>query len=123
MDNLTNICGIGQLYERWFMAYPLMRDYGPFGHMSWGIRHITNTFLCTYAGALLYCQGTGRHEKQEVEGFIKEVVGVLDSFAAASLAKLPEDAKEPFWILCGADPTEADFCVYGTIAGLLSTCV
>jgi hypothetical protein len=105
------------------MSYVAMRDHGPFGHLSWGIRHIFNSMVATYGNVLLWCQGTGRHHKDEIIKMSKEVVEALEAFAVAARTKSgsPEDGKEPFWILGGSEPTEADFSLYASLATVLTT--
>jgi Glutathione S-transferase N-terminal domain len=113
-----------QLYERWNMAYPLMRDHGPFGHFSWGFRHAINSMMSMYArGGLLWGHGAGRHSTEEVVKMAGETLDALNAFAAASLAKTDRESKEPFWILGREKATEADFTLYGALIQILGTVV
>jgi len=111
------------MYERWYLCYDLMRDYGPVGHLPWGKRHVAAYFMSKYAGVLLWGQGTGRHKPGEVVQMIEEMVDSLNVLAEASLEKCKagDGSKEPFWILGGEGPSEADFSLFGNLATLMAT--
>jgi hypothetical protein len=70
---------------------------------------------------MLYFQGTGRHTSEEVKQMRREAIGVLAALAAAAYAKTEKSSADPFWILGGKEPTEADFTLFGYLSGLLAT--
>jgi len=99
-----------------------MRDQGPFGNIPWGIRHLAGLAIYGYCWTMLYFQGTGRHKSDEVKLLRREAVGAVADYAEAALAKAAgKDDKEPFWILGGEKPTEADFTLFGYLSGHLVT--
>ena len=67
---------------------------------------------------MLYFQGTGRHTSDEVKEMRREAIGALADYAAAAMAKVDADSSEPFWILGGDKPTEADFTLFGYLANM-----
>lgn len=97
-----------------------MRDHGPFSYLPRGVRHVVGVAIFQYVRIILYCQGTGRHSLDEVRLFREEAVAALGDYAGAALAKAA-DTKQPFWILGGPAPTEADFALFGYLSGMLVT--
>jgi hypothetical protein len=99
-----------------------MRDHGPFNYLpAWGPRHIAAFLVCRLAGVILYFQGTGRHTPDEVKQMRREAIGVLVDLAEAAYAKTEKSSKDPFWIIGGKEPTEADFTLFGYLSGMLAT--
>ncbi len=97
---------------------------GPFGHLPPGIRHFAGLFVFQYIKLMLYFQGTGRHQPDELEFFRAEAIATLAGLATTAGARAEEHhpgSSEPFWILGGPHPTEADFSLFGFLSGLLVT--
>jgi len=67
---------------------------------------------------MLYFQGTGRHSRDELTHLRREAVGALADYAEAALKKTVAGSSEPFWILGGEKPTEADFTLFGYLANM-----
>jgi hypothetical protein len=67
---------------------------------------------------MMYFQGTGRYDAEEVRGFMEEAVGALGGFAEAARGEA-EGKGGVFWILGGSGPSEADFTVFGAVSALL----
>lgn len=132
------------IYERWYGNYALMRDHGPFSSRSPVPRAIICRLIYPFVGAMLWFQGAGRMSRDEVAGFRAEAVAALAALADKALQRRKEalqvaagngvaDAEaakghdvanpdaEPFWILAGDEPTEADFSVFGFLAGVVYT--
>ena len=65
----------------------------------------------------LYGQGTARFSSEEIAAFREEGWRSVDALLAASKKKAKKD--EPFWVLGGKGPTEADATVYGFVAAAL----
>lgn len=106
---------MGQNYERWYEHAAGMRE-GVFGHLPWGVRHAVGLGAKQYARVMMWFQGTGRFDAEEVRGLTEEAVGALGGFAEAAR----EGGKGGlFWILGGEGPSEADFTVFGAVSALL----
>ncbi|KAK0657725.1 hypothetical protein B0T16DRAFT_402433 [Cercophora newfieldiana] len=103
-------------YERWYGNYYAMRDK-LFGHLPFGAKHIMGILTLQFSKMMLYFQGTGRHNPAEVQHFTEEAVVALAGFAEAAQKKVGTSA--PFWILGQEKPTEADFTLFGALAGYL----
>ena len=98
-----------------------MRDNGPFSHVPAIVRGLTGFFVSTYCRIMLYLQGTGRHSAEDIKRLKGEALETLGSYAAAADEKYRQtgpsgDDFEPFWILGGNAPTEADFTLFGFLA-------
>lgn len=108
------------IYERWSENFQSLKDDGPFTHLHWMIRPIVASLAWQYSRVMLWGQGTGRHKPEEVKQLQEEAMEALANYATAALEKAAgSDPKEPFWILGGKTPTEADFTVFGFLAGVL----
>jgi len=94
-----------------------MRDIGPFSYFPWGVRHFVASVAFLYVKMMLFFQGTGRHKPDEVRHFTEEAIDALAGFAEAARAKAKGEG--PFWIMGGDKPTEADFTLFGALAGYL----
>ena len=62
-------------------------------------------------------QGTGRYSREEIAAFRKEVWESISALLAASMRKTKK--AEPFWVLGGDGPSEADATVYGFVVAVL----
>lgn len=98
-----------------------MRNNGPFSHVPGFIRGIAGFSVYNYCRLMLYFQGTGRHSVEEAKKLKQTAIETLGNYSAAAHEKRLEtkatsDNYEPFWILGGDQPTEADFTVFGFLA-------
>jgi len=92
-----------------------------FGHLpSLGCR-VAGFFTFQYLRLMLYFQGTGRHQPEEVRHFTEEAIGAIAGLAKSAQEKAGNESSAPFWILGGKKPTEADFTLFGALAGYLVT--
>ncbi|GKT91566.1 glutathione S-transferase [Colletotrichum tofieldiae] len=108
----------------WRGQYEMMWHDGPFAHFVWGAKQISTQAARGYVNSQLWFQGVGRYNDEEVKAFASEVIMSLNGFCETSLSKLSLDSREsrePFWILGGQRPSEADFIVYGNLATILGT--
>lgn len=64
----------------------------------------------------LWGQGTGRFSVDEIATFRQEI---WDHVSDLLLTAKTEQQEEPFWLLGGEHPTEADASLYGFVAGTL----
>ncbi|KAK8068665.1 hypothetical protein PG994_005281 [Apiospora phragmitis] len=96
-------------WERWTQNYYTMRDH-IFGAMPWPLRVAIG--LLAYRGtvATLHGQGTGRYAAEEIAAFRLEIWE-----ASSPRDDGPTEEKEPFWVLGGEEPTEADATVFGFV--------
>lgn len=62
-------------------------------------------------------QGTSRYTPEEIHAFRLEIWQSLDALLAESKTKRADE--EPFWVLGGTSPTEADTTLFGFIASAL----
>jgi hypothetical protein len=66
----------------------------------------------------LHGQGTTRHTPDEIRAFRREIWENINALLVSSRAKV-SDKEQPFWILGGQEPTEADATVFGFIVSVL----
>ena len=97
-----------------------MRDKGPFSYIPWGVRHAAGVCSFAYCATMLFFQGTGRHSPDEVKQLRREAITALADYAADAYAETEEGSAEPFWVLGGKNPTEADFTLFGYLSVLLA---
>jgi len=107
-----------QVYERFYENFHVTQRLGPLAGLSWGVRHVAAFFVWQYSRLMLYFQGTGRYAPDELKRLRREAVGTLADYAGAAMAKAAGGASEPFWILGGEQPTEADFTLFGYLANM-----
>ncbi|KAI1097359.1 hypothetical protein F4804DRAFT_178199 [Jackrogersella minutella] len=105
-------------WERWIQHYYEMRD-----HTLWAIpypiRVVVGLMVYRKNNALLHAQGTGRFTAEEISAFQHEIWGSLNALLVASRSSGQGDIDEPFWVLGGHQPTEADTCLFGFIISAL----
>lgn len=106
--------------EKWCDNYPAMRD-GVLAAVPWPIRALVGWLAYRGVSSALYGQGTGRLEDEEVLHLKKEAWESINALLEESMASRVESTEErdPFWVLGGPEPTEADATVYGFIVGAL----
>ena len=66
---------------------------------------------------MLHRQGTGRHTSDEISAFRREFWECDNDLLSA--LKASQKDKEPFWILAGEHPTEADCILFGFIVAAM----
>src|SRR5271154_7554458 len=106
--------------ERWLENYQIHRD-----KVLWStpflIRLVIGILIYRKTSQTLYGQGTGRYSSEEITAFRREIWQALNDRLESSLveSKSSHEGKEPFWILGGARPTEADATLFGFITSVL----
>ncbi|KAK3323045.1 hypothetical protein B0H66DRAFT_474733 [Apodospora peruviana] len=105
--------------ERWMDNFYAMRPNALVG-MPYLMQVVIGNFAYRAVKGALYSQGTGRLLSEEVSELKAEAWESLSAMLAEARinSSLYED-EEPFWVLGGAEPTEADAVVYAFIAGSL----
>ncbi|KAM7200901.1 hypothetical protein V8F20_005143 [Naviculisporaceae sp. PSN 640] len=113
--------------ERWMDNFYTMRPIALAG-MPYLLQLVIGNIAYRTVTNALYLQGTGRLLPEEVRTLKQEVWDNLGAILAEARIKgrsaVVEVAQkgdhEPFWVLGGEQPTEADAVVYGFIAGSLA---
>src|SRR5271155_467705 len=109
--------------ERWLENYQIHRD-----KVLWStpflIRLVVGLLIYRKTSQTLYGQGTGRYSSEEIAAFRREIWQalndrLLETSLVESKSTSSHERKEPFWILGGATPTEADATLFGFIASVL----
>ena len=106
--------------ERWLENYQIQRDKALWS-TPFLIRMIVGLFVYRKTSQTLYGQGTGRYSSKEIAAFRREIWQALNDRLESSLveSKSSHEGKEPFWILGGATPTEADATLFGFVTSVL----
>lgn len=106
--------------ERWLENYQIQRDKALWS-TPFLVRLVVGLLIYRKTLQTLHGQGTGRYTSEEVAAFRHEIWQVInDQLKSSSTeSKSDHDSKEPFWILGGARPTEADATLYGFIISVL----
>lgn len=116
-----------QVRERWCDNYETMYN-DVLSPVPWPFRTFIGRYIYYRATSTLYGQGTLRYTKDEIEALRHEVWGSINTLLVVSRSRAMalvagvEDravADQPFWILGGVGPTEADPTVFGFIAASL----
>lgn len=102
--------------EKWFDNYEIIRAKS-LAAIPWLIRIIVGFFIRRTVGQALHGQGAGRFTDDEVQVFNEEIWENINALLLE--ARKAAVAEEPFWVLGGEEPTEADATLYGFIAGTL----
>ncbi|KAI8956539.1 putative glutathione S-transferase [Daldinia sp. FL1419] len=102
-------------WERWIQNYYTMRD-----HVLWPIpypiRIIVGLLAYRANAALLKSLGTSRFTEEEIANFIREIWGAISAQLTISRSGSSKgNGTEPFWVLGGDEPTEADTSLFGFI--------
>lgn len=107
------------MYERWHLNYYTMRTH-VLGSLPYPAQVFLGLVIYRRAVYTLHGQGTGRFSADEIASFRQEVWESVDALLRASKSKASvKDTDEPFWILGGDAPTEADTVAFGFIASVL----
>ncbi|KAI1866778.1 uncharacterized protein JN550_007325 [Neoarthrinium moseri] len=106
-------------WERWTQNYYTMRDH-VFHALPYPVRLLVGMMVYRSTVATLHGQGTGRFTPEEITAFRQEIWVAVNDLLIASRSK-SERAKpnEPFWVLGGDSPTEADATLFGFIVSVL----
>ncbi|KAK4203066.1 putative glutathione S-transferase [Triangularia verruculosa] len=112
--------------EQWVDNYLPMRE-GVLGSggagLPWVMQWVIGGKIYRDIIRTLYGQGTGRYASREVAMLKEEVWESINALLlegkTKTLARREGESGEPFWILGGEGPTEADCTVYGMIVGRL----
>ncbi|KAF3062072.1 putative glutathione s- protein [Daldinia childiae] len=111
---LENKLSFYQTWERWIQNYYTMRD-----HVLWPIpypiRVVVGLLAYRANAAMLNGQGTGRFTNEEIEQSMYEIWEAINVQLITSRSSSKGSDEEPFWILGGEEPTEADACLFGFI--------
>ncbi|GES58585.1 glutathione S-transferase [Aspergillus terreus] len=102
--------------ERWVDNYYLMRDH-VLSSLPYPVRVVVGLLIYRNMAPVLHGQGTGRHTRDESIAFRREIWESINDLLVASRAARTDD--EPFWILAGSEPTEADCTVFGFIVSVM----
>jgi len=98
-----------------------MRDHA-LSALPYPIRVVVGLLAYRKAMAMLYGQGTGRFTREEIAAFRAEIWQTFSDLLAdvrpRSLRHRPSD-DEPFWVLGGGEPTEADCVLFSFIVSVL----
>ncbi|KAH6641283.1 hypothetical protein F5144DRAFT_126838 [Chaetomium tenue] len=108
-----------QVRERWIDNYYVMRD-NALSAMPFFVRFFIGLLAYRSTKARLLGQGVLQFTDDEAKNTKLEVWGNVNALLVDSRNKAYEAEKAgPFWILGGANPTEADATVFGFIAAAL----
>ncbi|KAL5357661.1 hypothetical protein BJX96DRAFT_144969 [Aspergillus floccosus] len=102
--------------ERWIENYYPMRDH-VLSSLPYPVRVLVGLIIYRNTTQVLHGQGTGRHTRDEYSTFRLEIWESINDLLVASRAARADD--EPFWILAGPEPTEADCTVFGFIVSVM----
>ncbi|EAW12281.1 glutathione S-transferase family protein [Aspergillus clavatus NRRL 1] len=102
--------------ERWVDNYYTMRDH-ILSTLPAPVRVLVGLLIYRGVRATLHGQGTGRFTADEIRVFRREIWERVNGLLVA--AKAAWRGGEPFWVLGGEGPSEADFTVFGFIVSVL----
>ena len=103
-----------------------MRDIGPLSVIPYPIRILVGYLAYSKVTKTLHGQGIGRYNDEEYSSLYRETWESLDALVAAktqspaSRAKMKTKESTFSWILGGEKPTEADACLFGFLAGVMT---
>lgn len=98
--------------EKWCDNYTVMKDT-MLASVPWPLRELVGWLVARKMTATLEGQGTGRFSGDEVAFFKAQVWEAVNALLEASRT----DSREPYWVLGGSEPSEADATLYGFIVG------
>lgn len=108
-----------QSWEHWTRNYTTVRDH-MLSVVPYPVRLLVGVLLYRRTVATLYGQGTGRFTAEEIAGFRREIWESFSDLLLASKAKRGAGNEgDPFWVLGGDGPTEADCSLFGFIVLVL----
>lgn len=94
-----------------------MRDH-VLAPVPWPLRIAIGILAARGQVATLHGQGTGRFTRAELTAFKTEIWTGVSALLRESKAKAKKTG-EPFWVLGGSGPSEADATLFGFINGVL----
>lgn len=100
--------------EKWMDNYDVMRT-NMLASVPWPMQRVVGWMVYNKVEATLQGQGTGRLTEEEVRTFKEEVWENVN--ALVTEAKTAAKDEEPFWVLGGDEPTEADSSLFGFVVG------
>lgn len=107
------------MYERWHLNYYTMRSH-VLASLPYPAQVVVGLVIYRRAIYTLHGQGTGRFSAAEIAGFKHEVWEAIDVLVRdAQSSRSSKDPDEPFWILGGEEPTEADTVAFGFVVSVL----
>ncbi len=100
-----------------------MRDHVLWA-VPWLMRVVVGYMIYRKSSAMLNGQGTGRYDPAEIAAFRRDIWDSVNGLLAASKEaagrrKGGDDHHDPFWVLGGEEPTEADMTVFSFIVSVL----
>ncbi|KAI0907080.1 hypothetical protein F4823DRAFT_604285 [Ustulina deusta] len=111
-------------WERWTQNFYTMREHVLWA-LPWPVRVFVGWMIYRNTVAMLHAQGTGRFGADEIGAFRREIWASFADLLLESQTKTraaAADDGEPFWVLGGPEPTEADATLFGfVVSTLLST--
>ncbi|KAI0203639.1 hypothetical protein F4808DRAFT_26057 [Astrocystis sublimbata] len=93
--------------------------------IPWAIRVLVGNLAYRNTVATLHGQGTGRFTPDEIAAFRREIWESFSDLLLESRTKTRSEAAttktgpEPFWVLGGPQPTEADASLFGFVSSAL----
>ncbi|KAH6662781.1 hypothetical protein B0J14DRAFT_495535 [Halenospora varia] len=105
-------------WERWGQNHYTMRDH-ILQAVPYPMRVIIGYMIYRGTVKTLNGQGTGRYSAEEIASFRAEIWQSTNALLSASKFKSSDRLEEPFWVLGGPEPTEADTTVFGFITSVL----
>ncbi|KAI1817276.1 hypothetical protein GGS20DRAFT_58843 [Poronia punctata] len=114
-------------WERWTQNYHQMRDH-VLSPIPYPIRIVIGLLAYRRTITTLHGQGTGRLAPDEIVMFRGEIWQSFSDLLLDSRSKQKrkgegegegEDGEEPFWVLGGDDPTDADASLFGFVCSAL----
>ncbi|GAD97832.1 conserved hypothetical protein [Paecilomyces variotii No. 5] len=108
-------------WERWTQNYYAMRDH-VLSALTFPARWVVGLLIYRGMTQTLHGQGTGRYTADEIRIFRSEIWEAINGLLISSRARatvngFPRD--QPFWVLEGESPTEADATLFGFIVSVL----
>ncbi|KAI0128251.1 hypothetical protein F4776DRAFT_201265 [Hypoxylon sp. NC0597] len=107
-----------QGWERWIQNYYTMRDH-ILESIPYPIRVIVGLLIYRNNKAMFHGQGTGRFTAEEIATFRHEIWEGISELLLVSRSSSSGSNNDPFWVLGGEHPTEADTCLFGFIVSAL----
>ncbi|KAI0451320.1 hypothetical protein F5B21DRAFT_507354 [Xylaria acuta] len=105
-------------WERWTQNYYTMRDHVLWS-VPWPVRVFVGSMIYRNTVATLHGQGTGRLTAEEIAVFRREIWESCADLLLESQTKTRPATGEPFWVLGGPQPTEADATLFGFVSSAL----